>query len=48
MATKKQKQELLEALRAEKKKYEIHLTGYGGEIAIGRITKEQYEFWKRT
>jgi hypothetical protein len=46
MATKKQKQELLEALRAEKKKYEIHLTGYGGEIAIGRITKEQYEFWK--
>jgi hypothetical protein len=46
MATKKQKQELLEALRAEKKKYEIHLSGYGGEIAIGRITKEQYEFWK--
>jgi hypothetical protein len=46
MATKRQKQELLEALRAEKKKYEIHLTGYGGEIAIGRITQEQYEFWK--
>jgi hypothetical protein len=46
MATKKQKQELLEALRAEKKKYEIHLSGYGGEIAIGRITKEQYEFWR--
>jgi hypothetical protein len=46
MATKRQKQELLEALKAEKKKYEIHLTGYGGEIAIGRITREQYEFWK--
>jgi hypothetical protein len=46
MATKRQKQELLEALRAEKKKYEIVLTGYGGEIAIGRITREQYEFWK--
>lgn len=46
MATKRQKQELLEALRAEKKKYEIILTGYGGEIAIGRITREQYEFWK--
>jgi hypothetical protein len=46
MATKRQKQELLEALRAEKKKYEIVLTGYGGEIAIGRITQEQYEFWK--
>lgn len=38
--------ELLEALKAEKKKYEIHLSGYGGEIAIGRITPEQYEFWK--
>lgn len=46
MATKKQKEELLEALRAEKKKYDIHLSGYGGEIVIGSITKEQYEFWK--
>jgi len=46
MATKRQKQELIEALKAEKKKYEIHLSGYGGEIAIGRITDKQYEFWK--
>lgn len=46
MATKKQKEELMEALRAEKKKFEIHLSGYGGEIALGRITKEQYDFWK--
>lgn len=46
MATKKQKEELMEALKAEKKKFEISLQGYGGEIAIGRITKEQYEFWK--
>lgn len=46
MATKRQKQELLEALRAEKKKYEIMLHGYGGEFVLGSITKEQYEFWK--
>ena len=46
MATKAQKQELIEALKAEKQKFEIHLTGYGGEIVLGRITKEQYEFWK--
>lgn len=46
MATKKQKEELLEALKAEKKKYEVLLQGYGGEIAIGSITKEQYNFWK--
>ncbi len=38
--------ELLEALKFEKKKFEITLQGYGGEIAIGSITKEQYEFWK--
>lgn len=46
MATKLEKEELIEALKAEKKKFEIHLTGYGGEIVLGRITKEQYEFWK--
>jgi hypothetical protein len=46
MATKAQKQELMEALKAEKQKFEIHLTGYGGEIVLGRITKEQYEFWR--
>jgi hypothetical protein len=46
MATKAQKEELIEALKAEKKKFEISLQGYGGEIAVGRISKEQYEFWK--
>ena len=46
MATKAQKEQLIEALKAEKQKFEIHLTGYGGEIALGRITKEQYEFWR--
>lgn len=46
MATKKQKQELIEALKAEKKTYEIILSGYGGEIVCGSITKEQYNYWK--
>lgn len=46
MATKKQKEELIEALKAEKKTYEIILSGYGGEIVLGRITKEQYDYWK--
>lgn len=46
MATKKEKEELIEALKAEKKIYEIILSGYGGEIVLGRITKEQYEFWQ--
>jgi hypothetical protein len=46
MATKKQKAELIEALKAEKRIYEIILSGYGGEIVLGRVTKDQYEFWK--
>lgn len=45
MATKKQKEELMEALKAEPHIYEIILSGYGGELVLGRITKEQYEFW---
>lgn len=46
MATRKQKEQLLDALLAERKKYEVQLQGYGGEIVMGRITKEQYEFWR--
>lgn len=46
MATKKQKQELIEVLKAERHRYEIQLQGYGGEIAIGRISRRQYEFWR--
>jgi hypothetical protein len=45
MATKKQKEELIEALKAEPATYEIILSGYGGEIVLGRVNKEQYEFW---
>jgi hypothetical protein len=46
MATRRQKEELIEALKAEKRTYEIALSGYGGEIVLGSITKEQYDFWK--
>lgn len=45
MATKQQKEELIEALKAEKQRFEISLQGYGGEIVLGSITKEQYEYW---
>ena len=26
-------------------KYEIEITGYGGEIVMGKLTKEQYDYW---
>lgn len=46
MATLKEKEELIEALKAVPKTYDIMLSGYGGEIVLGSITKEQYQFWK--
>jgi hypothetical protein len=42
-----QHQELIDVLRAGPRRYTIHLTGYGGELVIGSITAEQYEFWHR-
>jgi hypothetical protein len=45
MATKQQKEELIDILKGNKKRYEIHLTGYGGEIVLGTVTQEQYEYW---
>ena len=26
--------------------YEIQIWGYGGELVYGRLTKEQFDFWK--
>lgn len=44
--TREEKLELLEQIRNDKKIYEIMIGGYGGEIVVGTITKEQYEFWQ--
>lgn len=33
-------------VKLNEKKFQIHLSGYGGEIVLGRITKSQYEFWR--
>jgi hypothetical protein len=46
MATRQQKEQLIEALRSKPECYEIVLSGYGGEIVVGSINSEQYEFWK--
>lgn len=44
--TSEEKHELLAVIKGDKKKYQIHISGYGGEIVMGRITANQYEFWK--
>ncbi len=46
MATRKQKQELVDALKFTPRDVEISLSGYGGEIVIGTITEEVYDFWR--
>jgi len=43
--TKEQKQELMEIIKGEPRTYSVSIWGYGGEIVMGRITEDQYEFW---
>jgi hypothetical protein len=45
MATDLEKEELIEILKFTPKTYTINISGYGGEIAIGNISKEAYEYW---
>lgn len=46
MATHKQKQELMEVLKHGVQKYYIHLHGYGGEIAVGTVSPDQFVYWQ--
>lgn len=46
MATKKEKQDLIQALKFVPREIEITLHGYGGEIAIGRIDEAAYDYWQ--
>lgn len=46
MATIDQKNELIKALKFTPRDIDITLLGYGGEIVMGRITAEQYNFWQ--
>lgn len=45
-ASDEEKQKLMDALKSGPRHYEVHLVGYGGEIVLGTITREQYEFWR--
>lgn len=47
MATKKQKQELIDVLKFAPITARILIQGYGGECYIGRVTRKQYEFYKK-
>lgn len=46
MATKREKQQLLDTLKFTPTPVSIQLSGYGGECYIGRVTRAQYEFFR--
>ena len=46
MATRKQKEHLVKVLKFTPRDIEITLSGYGGEIVMGRITEAAYDFWQ--
>lgn len=46
MSNTEQHQELIDALKFMPRDIDITLLGYGGEIVMGRITPDQYTFWK--
>ena len=46
MASRRQKQDLMSALKFTPRAIEITLSGYGGEIVIGRISEAAYDYWE--
>jgi hypothetical protein len=46
VATVQEKNELFEALKAQPEIYDIIISGYGGEIVVGSIDADQYQYWK--
>jgi len=46
MATKREKQDLIDTLKFTPTPVRIMLHGYGGECYIGSVSREQYEFFK--
>ena len=44
MATKKQKEELMQVLKFTPRTYKIRMWGYGGEKVMGRVDREAYDY----
>lgn len=43
---KKQHKELIDALKFTPREITVQVAGYGGEIVMGRVSREAYEFWR--
>ena len=45
MPTLQQKKHLIQAIKTPQRFFRINITRYGGEVAMGKITKDQYDYW---
>jgi len=45
MPTLQQKKHLIQAIKTPERFFRINITRYGGEVAMGKITKDQYDYW---
>ena len=46
MSTIKEQEELVEILKFTPRTYRVMLSGYGGEIVLGSVPREQYEYFR--
>ena len=46
MATEQEKEELMQTLKFTPRTYRVSVHGRGGEIVIGKISREAYDYWK--
>ena len=45
MVTLKQKKHLIQTIKTPERFFQINIGRYGGEVAMGTITKDQYDYW---
>ncbi len=45
MATLKEKKKLIRTIKTPNRYFRLNFSRYGGEVAMGTITKDQYEYW---
>ena len=45
MATIEQKKKLIKTIKNPVRYFRLNFSRYGGEVAMGTITKDQYEYW---
>ena len=45
MATIKEKKKLIRTIKTPNRYFRLNFSRYGGEVAMGTITKDQYDYW---